>query len=390
MVFKKRGWREWLEALLELDDDDVGGVSDLAAVVVFVDVPDGALEPLARVEQPPEHDEAEDDAERDGRVVEGVHLDRVHCGEQEHGAGVADPQEGDEADGPACAAEVEWPWPEVVLPHHHAREDGHRVAAHPPDGGDGGDGREHHVDAQDGQAQQRAHRRAQPHRVRRHPVPRVDPAPHRRQRHAPVPRQRVHHPRRARRDGQPAEEEGSPDDEQQHDGARRAAVPPVERVVQDLRRHERAGGLVARVVQVAEVLDAEGERQDVRPAEDGDDADAGEDGDGPVLVGAFGLLRQVRRRVVPVQRVLAHEEGQDDGVGAAADPRHVGRRLEMGEHVRRRLRRLGHQREHDHDHGATDHLRCKLAAEAGQETRSMACHEMSKNGLASPNVAAVR
>uniref|UniRef100_A0A804UMH3 Uncharacterized protein n=1 Tax=Zea mays TaxID=4577 RepID=A0A804UMH3_MAIZE len=186
---------------------DVRRCSDLAVVVV-VDVPDGAFEPLARVEQPPEHDEAEADAERDGRVVEGVHLDGVDGGEQEDGAGVADPEEGDEADGPAGAAEVEGARPEVVLPHHHAREDGHRVAAHPADGGDGGDGREHHVDAQDGQAQQRAHRRAQPHRVRRHLVPRVDTAPHRRQRDALVPRQRVHHPRRARRDGQPAEEEG--------------------------------------------------------------------------------------------------------------------------------------------------------------------------------------
>jgi hypothetical protein len=41
-------------------------------------------------------------------------------------------------------------------------------------------------------------------------------------------------------------------------------------------------------------LDAEGEGQDVRPAKHGDDAVAGEDGDGVVLFDAFGLLRQVR------------------------------------------------------------------------------------------------
>jgi hypothetical protein len=40
-------------------------------------------------------------------------------------------------------------------------------------------------------------------------------------------------------------------------------------------------------------LDAEGEGQDVRPAKHGDDADAGEDGDGVVLFDAFGLLCQV-------------------------------------------------------------------------------------------------
>jgi hypothetical protein len=39
---------------------------------------------------------------------------------------------------------------------------------------------------------------------------------------------------------------------------------------------------------------AEGESQDFRPAKHGDDADAGEDGDGAVLFDAFGLLRQVR------------------------------------------------------------------------------------------------
>ena len=109
-------------------------------------------------------------------------------------------------------------------------------------------------------------------------------------------------------------------------------------------------------ISVPKYLDAEGEREDVRPPKDGDDADAGEDGDGTILVGALGLLRQVRRRIVPVQGVLAHQEGQDDGVGAAADPGHLRRRLEMGEHVRRRLRGLGHQREHHHDDGAADHL----------------------------------
>jgi hypothetical protein len=40
------------------------------------------------------------------------------------------------------------------------------------------------MDEQDEQAQQRARRCAQPHRVHRHHVPRVDAAPHRRQRHA--------------------------------------------------------------------------------------------------------------------------------------------------------------------------------------------------------------
>lgn len=103
-------------------------------------------------------------------------------------------------------------------------------------------------------------------------------------------------------------------------------------------------------------LDAEGEGEDVGPAEDGDDADAGEDGDGPVLVGALGLLGEVRRRVVAVQGVLAHQEGQDGGVGAAPYPGRLRRRLEVREHVRRRLRRLRHQRQHDHYHRATDHL----------------------------------
>jgi len=44
------------------------------------------------------------------------------------------------------------------------------------------------------------------------------------------------------------------------------------------------------VSSTSKYLDAEDEGQNVRPAEDGDDADAAE-----------CLLRQVRRRVVPVQ-----------------------------------------------------------------------------------------
>ena len=52
---------------------------------------------------------------------------------------------------------------------------------------------------------------------------------------------------------------------------------------------------IARVLvsSASKYLDAEDEGQNVRPAEDGDDADAAE-----------CLLRQVRRRVVPVQRGL--------------------------------------------------------------------------------------
>ena len=51
-------------------------------------------------------------------------------------------------------------------------------------------------------------------------------------------------------------------------------------------------------------MDAEDEGQDVCLTEDGDDVVAVEDSDGAVLVGVFCLLRQVRRRVVPVQRGL--------------------------------------------------------------------------------------
>ena len=58
------------------------------------------------------------------------------------------------------------------------------------------------------------------------------------------------------------------------------------------------------VSSTSKYLDAEDEGQNVRPAEDGDDADAAEDSDGAVLVDVFCLLRQVRRRVVPVQRGL--------------------------------------------------------------------------------------
>ena len=58
------------------------------------------------------------------------------------------------------------------------------------------------------------------------------------------------------------------------------------------------------VSSASKYLDAGDEGQDVRPAEDGDDADAAEDSDGAVLVDVFCLLRQVRRRVVPVQRGL--------------------------------------------------------------------------------------
>ena len=41
------------------------------------------------------------------------------------------------------------------------------------------------------------------------------------------------------------------------------------------------------VSSASKYLDAKDEGQDVRPAKDGDDADAGEDSDGAVLVGVF-------------------------------------------------------------------------------------------------------
>ena len=41
------------------------------------------------------------------------------------------------------------------------------------------------------------------------------------------------------------------------------------------------------VSSASKYLDAEDEGQNVRPAEDGDDADAAEDSDGAVLVGVF-------------------------------------------------------------------------------------------------------
>jgi hypothetical protein len=88
-------------------------------------------------------------------------------------------------------------------------------------------------------------------------------------------------------------------------------------------------------------LDAEGEGHDVRPAKHGDDADAGEDGDGAVLFDAFGLLRQVRSAL---SRTRTANTGSPERTWwrrrhrIATDPRHVERRLEVGEHLRHRLR----------------------------------------------------
>ncbi|BAF14761.1 Os04g0435200 [Oryza sativa Japonica Group] len=231
----------------------------------IVDVPDGSLEPPPGVEHPPEPDEAEAGAERDGGVVEVAGADRVRRREEEHGAGVADPQERDEAHRPRRAPEVEGPRREVLLPHHHAGEDGHGVAADPADGCDRRDGREDDVDPQDGEAQQRARGGAEPDGVGGDAVARVDAAPHGGERDAAVAGQRVHDARGAGGDGEAAEEEGAPDDEEEGDGARGGAVPAVERVEQDLRRHERAGRLVARVEQVAEVLRTHRNRVHVRP-----------------------------------------------------------------------------------------------------------------------------
>ena len=60
------------------------------------------------------------------------------------------------------------------------------------------------------------------------------------------------------------------------------------------------------VSSTSKYLDARDEGQDVRPAEDVNDADAAEDSDGAVLVGGFFcLLRQPRRTRSAMFRVQA-------------------------------------------------------------------------------------
>uniref|UniRef100_A0A0D9W577 Uncharacterized protein n=1 Tax=Leersia perrieri TaxID=77586 RepID=A0A0D9W577_9ORYZ len=62
------------------------------------------LEPLPCINHPPP---PKTNPQRNRRIVKIISTDRVSRRQKEHGAGVADPEEGHEADGPACPAEVE-------------------------------------------------------------------------------------------------------------------------------------------------------------------------------------------------------------------------------------------------------------------------------------------
>ncbi|OAY64755.1 hypothetical protein ACMD2_03661 [Ananas comosus] len=173
--------------------------------VLSIDVSNRPLKPFPRIDDPPQHYQSQTHTQGNGSIVEGVELERI-------------------IHRPSRFPQIEGPRLEVLLLHDHPREYRNRVAANPPDGADGSDGGEYHVDFQNREAEENANGRAKPYRVGGDFMFRA------------------------------AEEKGAPDNKQQYNGPSRVVVSPVERIVQYLRRYKCTSSFIARVIQIAKIL----------------------------------------------------------------------------------------------------------------------------------------